>query len=483
MRAPIKATIAATIIVTIIASQPVIASGFVLNSESSAVAIGNYSAGIAAEAADASIGWYNPAGLVLLKKQQLVVSGIGVFPRVLISGSSDYITTPDPALPSQTLQYAQSTHNYSTAPNAFIPSLHYALPLGEHAAFGFSIVAPYGLATNYDKETPFRYTATLTKLETFNFSPEIAGRITDHLSMGAGLDLEYATVAFNQIFGSPAYLVDIGQAPTILDSQSYNTGNSFGIGYHVGVLLKLNEDHTRLGLNYLSQIRHQFNGNSILEGRFADPNLNIYTPELANPNARYQTHGLSSNNMTLPGILTLSAYQDINDKLAFLGSVLYTSWGSFRNIALNGELVGVPVENPQTGGNILTTVNSNTIQGFINTWRFALGANYHINSTWMLRMGGGYDQTPTVDAYRSLRLPDTNRWALAIGAHYQALPTLGFDAGYTHLFGISDNEINTTSIIGQTSINAIHGTNRLNAQLFALQLVWSIDKPSAPRTK
>ena len=66
------------------------AGGFSLYTESSVVALGNYGAGVAAEAADASIGWYNPAGLVLIKKPQLILGGIGVFPSTKLSGNSTY---------------------------------------------------------------------------------------------------------------------------------------------------------------------------------------------------------------------------------------------------------------------------------------------------------------------------------------------------------------------------------------------------------
>ncbi len=50
--------------------------------------------------------------------------------------------------------------------------------------------------------------------------------------------------------------------------------------------------------------------------------------------------------------------------------------------------------------------------------------NYRVNELWMLRVGGGYDATPTNDAYRDVRLPDVDRWALSVGAHYQMKPNL-----------------------------------------------------------
>lgn len=456
-------------------SNVVSAGGFALYTESSVVAIGNYAAGIAAEAADASTGWYNPAGLVLIDKPQFIFAAVGALPSVLLTGNSVYETKPN-------LSYEQPFTNYQATPYAFIPSIHYAQPLGERATFGFSVVAPYGLATAYEADSPLRYSGTLTKLETFNFSPELGGRLTDHLSVGAGIDFQYATVKFNQIIGSPAFEDYIHQSPSALDSQSYNTGNSFNIGFHAGTMLMLNENHSRIGLNYQSEMRHQFNGESQLVGPLADPNLNIYAPNLANPNASFQSHTLSSNKLALPAVITLSGYQDINDAFALLGSVVYTGWGSFRAIDLNGVAVGVPT-NSFSGGNTLTTTNSTNLQNFQNTWRFALGSNYIINPKWKLRMGGGYDKTPTTDAYRNIRLPDGNRWALSLGAHFQPTSSIGFDAGYTYLFACSIDTIDHPLQIDALSTTAINATNNGHAQIIGLQLVWSMDKPRTEITK
>ena len=462
-------------VISMMVSQVIHAGGFSLYTEGSAAAIGNYAAGIAAEGADASIGWYNPAGLVLIKEQQALLGGVGVFPSTKLTGTSTY-NTKVPGFPP--LSYDQPFSGLQGGENALVPSLHYALPLGPRAVFGFSIVAPFGLSTRYSEESPVRYAATLSKFETINVSPELGGMLTDHLSIGAGLDLQYATVKFNQMIGSPALmqglaLADVFVPPTAVDSESYNTGYSFGVGFHAGVMLMFDNNHTRMGLNYQSSIGHQFNGSSQLTGRLADPTLNILDPEPANPHSRFTSNSLYSNDIQLPDILTLSGYQDINKKWALLGSVVYSGWSSFKTITLNNVAVGVPTSNDTT---LQTTANSTSTENYRDAWRFALGANYHVNENWMMRVGGGYDQTPTVASARDVRLPDCDRWALSIGAHYQVLPSLGFDAGYTYLFASNDAIVNKTTAIGLTSTYNVNAISKNNAQLVGLQVVWTIDQ-------
>lgn len=487
MRKPIR-TLTSAAIIAIITNQSSYAGGFSLYTESSAAAIGNYAAGIAAEAADASIGWYNPAGLVLIKEQQVLFGGVGVFPSTELTGTSSYVT-PNVASPANPLTYFQSFSHLQGAENAVVPSLHYALPLGERAAFGVSVVAPFGLSTSWDLSSAVRYAATLTKLMTYNVSPELAGYLTDYLSIGGGIDFQYATVEFNQIVGSPAFLNGSLLPPEAYDSQSSNHGNSFGIGFHAGALFLLNENHTRLGINYQSEMRHQFNGYSVLMGPLVDTSFNFFidADEYArvNKNLSYRTNTLSSNNTALPAVVTFSAYQDVNQKIALLGSVVYTGWGSFRTIELKNIAAAIPVTDPdsdQFGYSVLTPYNKTTTEGYRNVWRAALGANYHINSEWMLRVGGGYDQTPTVNEYRDVRLPDTNRWALSIGAHYQPWFNVGFDAGYTYLFGAGNSLVNNAQAI-RTSVNTINAIAESHAQLFGLQVVWKIDQVKPGTTK
>lgn len=453
MQKPVK-TIIASVIGSMMVSTVSYAGAFSLYTEGSGAAIGNFAAGIAAEAADASTGWFNPAGLVLLDKEQVVFSGVGVFPSVKLTGNSTFATTGfEP--------YRENFSQLQASTNAVVPAIHYAKPLGERAAFGLSVVVPFGLATEYSNTSPVRYAATLTDLLTIDVSPQLAGQLTDHVSVGAGLDLQWSQVKFNRILGAPTLLVAGGNPPTAFDSLSDNEGHSMGVGFHAGILGAFNDQHTRIGLNYQSKVKHKFHGFSELTGPLADPLIR-------DPDAIYRTGSLSSNQIEFPDVVTLSGYQDVNEKLALLGSVVYTGWGVFKIIQLNKVAAFTP-----TLGQII--VNSPSEQDYRNTWRFALGANYHLNDHWMMRAGFGYDQTPTVDAERDVRLPDANRWALSIGGHYQMWPSLGFDAGYTYLFANQETLINKRDSLGTTSSYTVQAHGKPHAHLVGVQAVWTID--------
>ena len=96
MQRPIR-TLLSSAVVAILASNTANAAGFSLYTEGSPAATGNNAAGIAAEVADASTGWYNPAGLAVLGKQQMVMGGTGIFPNSKLSGTTTFATTGLPS--------------------------------------------------------------------------------------------------------------------------------------------------------------------------------------------------------------------------------------------------------------------------------------------------------------------------------------------------------------------------------------------------
>ena len=470
MQKPIK-TIVSAAVVALMASSTANAGSFSLYTESSGRAIGNYAAGIAAEAADASTGWYNPAGLALIHEKQVVFGGVGVFPSTKLTGLSSFNTTGSPS-------YVQTIDGLQGGKDALVPSSHFAIPLGESATFGFSLVSPFGLLTDWFKESPIRYAATISQLVTTNISPEIGGKLTEHLAVGAGIDLQYARVTFNRMLGLPTATQFSPLLASYLDSMSVNKGTSFGVGFHAGVMGMFNDNHSRIGFNYLSKMRHKFNGWSRLTGRLASLPPTITQAALIatlNADTAFWSNNLSSNNIELPEIATLSGYQDINEKLALLGSVVYTGWNSLRTIQLNNVAAFA-------SGVGQTKVNSVSEQHYRNAWRFALGANYLFNEKLMIRVGTGYDQTPTRDTFRDVRVPDSNRWAASVGVHYQYKPTLGLDLGYTHLFA-QQGRINRSDIAGATSVYTVNARINAYADLVGLQATWVLDAPVPVATK
>ncbi len=73
-----------------------------------------------------------------------------------------------------------------------------------------------------------------------------------------------------------------------------------------------------------------------------------------------------------------------------------------------------------------------------------LGVTYAARDTLTLRAGVAYDKSPVKDKFRTVRVPDSDRVWLAVGAGYRLSESLSVDIGYAHLF-VSDAPINIGS--------------------------------------
>jgi len=408
------------------------ASGFQLL-EQDAAGAGNAYAGTAAEANSASTAFFNPAGLTRLKNKQVVVGGTAVFTDAKFDGRQDVSIKIGP----KEITHFSLLGNAQGGEFSVVPNIHIALPYNDDVVFGFSVSMPFGLSTDWEENSVVRYAATRSELQVVNLSPSVGFKVSKHLSAGFGLDVQRLNLTLNEMVFTP-----------LADSKSQNKGNSWATGWHAGLLYEIDE-HSRIGLNYRSAVQHHIEGASYLTGETSD--LSNFSPEL-------------NGNLRLPASTTLSAYHELNDQWALMGTVSYTQWSSINSIALN-KVAGFEPE----------PIDINQVTDYKNTWRFAVGANYHLNDNIMLRAGASYEQTPTNDAYRDVRLPDGNRYALALGGHYQASKTIGVDAGWTHLF-VQDGVIDSSVTLGEkiSEKATTRGKVRNQADVFGLQLTWDV---------
>lgn len=386
-----------------------------------------------------------------------------------MNGTSRYVSEAN-----SVVEYVQDFKGISPDYNGFVPSFHAALPLGERTTFGFSMVSPYGLATDWYPYSPVRYAATYSEVLVTDMSPELGVRLTDHFAFGAGLDLEWTRIKLNQMFGAPTLLKELHENQMLLDSLSYNKGSSYGVGFHVGVMGIFNDAHTRIGINYQSKVRHVLYGHSRLIGPLAN-NFNLLGH--VTPSGVWQNNDLFSNPAYYPDVLALSAYQHVNERLALLGSVIYTGWHVIQSIQLNNAVVHDSTDTPSGPVVSQAAANLNSPQNFRDTWTAVIGANYYLTPKLMFRSGFGYEQTPTTNSARDVRLPDQDHWIIELGAHYQWRANMVVDIGYAHAFAASTLGVHSTIPFSSTSSYTVDShSDSYGADAVAMQFTWVIDK-------
>lgn len=427
----------ASLIILTASTSSAFAGAFSLFGEANGRNSGDFASGAAADAEDASTLFYNPAGLAFLRGKQLVLSSTLVKAKSTLSNDS-YTYLVDPA-------ETKSAAGVSTNETAVLPSFFYSKNISDKLTWAVGMYAPFGLSTDWGNSAETRYAATLSKLEIINVSPALGVKICDRLFFGAAFDIQLGAVDFNSVGGASG-------APEF-DSISTNTGKSVGFGGHLGFIYQMNPS-TRIGLNYQSSIKHEFHGTSTLNGPLASSSL---TPTVVSSN------GLSSDPISMPAQITLSALHEANEKLTFTGTLAFTQWSVFQNISLNGVVgqLGEIMEKP-----VIVSEN------FRNTWRVVGGVKYKVSEKSSVRMGLGFDQTPTNNVDRSIRLPDSDRVALAAGGHYQATKSIGLDFGWTHLF-VKNTRVDNTTVSGSNNIYVNAGV-KTAVDLLGAQMTWQI---------
>ncbi|PJG60071.1 outer membrane protein transport protein [Aeromonas cavernicola] len=377
-----KSLIAATIA---LATSQVNAAAFQLN-EHSASGLGRAFAGEAAIADNAAVLARNPAAMTTFDKMAVSVAGTYIKPDVDVEGR---IATQLGNVPAS---------ESSIAPSAFVPAAYFIQPLNDQWAWGIGLFSNYGLSTEYSKTFPAGSGAGDTELMTLNINPNLAYRINDNFSVGAGINAVYGSAELNRYAGllGPA----IGQnADTRL---AHLKGDTWGFGWNVGTLYEVNENH-RFALTYRSQVDMSFDGDfqgATSLNRTVDGNLKL----------------------DLPAQAEFAGYHRLNPQFAVHYSVNWIDWSAFEELKATSSQcrAGVCLQKDEK---------------FKDSLRYAIGGTWYINPSWEARLGFAYDNTPIEAEYRSLSIPDSDRMWYSTGATYHINPDMSLDFGLTYIDG------------------------------------------------
>ena len=164
-----------------VAMGPLYGAGFYLpNQDAFATAKGN---AFVATADSAAAVFYNPAGLTQLQAPE---AQAGVYSIVLgneanVGGQSFDTNTEFQA----------------------VPHFYYAQPVNDRLVAGFGLNSPFGLGTDWGRDTPFSPVVTESRLVYISATAAIGYKITDELSIGASLSGNYADISLEQGLGVP----------------------------------------------------------------------------------------------------------------------------------------------------------------------------------------------------------------------------------------------------------------------------------------
>ncbi len=355
--------------------------------------MGTASAGAEAVATDASTALHNPAGMTRIEGNQFMLAGGLLYSTVHFDR--------DPATPVVGSSGGDA--------GGFAPMLgsHYVRTISERWRFGFSTFTIAGAALDYDDNWAGRFQAQEVSILSVTFSPTLAYKLSDELSVSGGLGAMYGELELEAAINLPGPLPD-GKAEIDGDDWTY--------GWNLSLLYELTE-RTRLGALYWSNMDLEFGGDVKISPIGATASIDTDLPL-----AQFVRGGF---------------YHDLNDKWALLGTVAWEEWSDLDNV------------------NISTGVGSGAIpKNWDDTWHYALGLHYRPAEKWLLQTGVAFDTSPTSPSDRTADMPIDQQVRYAVGGQYEWSKTFSIGGAFEYV-DLGSAKINSSTLIGEYDRNAI----------------------------
>ena len=326
--------------------------------------MGTAAAGRVALASDASTASVNPAGMTRLDRSQML-AGVQML----------YVDTK--------FDTDLSSFGGGDGGNAggWVPaaSFSYVHKLSPDLSLGVNVGSFFGLGLDYGKSWAGRYYVQEAEFLTIGINPGIGYRLNEQWSVGAGVSIVNSTLE------QKTAIRNLG--PNQSDGQLKLEDDDWGFGCNFGILYEPNGT-TRFGLTYRSEIDFEYKDSASLKG--LQPPLSDIANIIGLVGSKVDLE------MNLPQAVMFSAYHKVTDQLALLGNIGWQEWSSFgeTSISLKAE----------------TDTSLTQDRKFDDTFHFALGLQYQIDTPWLLSVGIAYDESPASDSDRTPDMPLDRQW-------------------------------------------------------------------------
>ncbi|NJD62270.1 MAG: hypothetical protein FIA93_06070 [Deltaproteobacteria bacterium] len=405
-----------------------------------------------AQADDPSAIYFNPAGIVQLEGQNLMVGAT----YIRENGATFTGTTP------LTLNTGTGVFDVRSETQKdldfVVPNAYWTRKASPNFAYGVGIFVPFGLGQEYENRQTsiFRNQVTKVEIMTFVVNPTVAWKVNDVLSLGAGIDFMYGKAKLSQ-----TGVVRLGAAP--LDQvnlfQLDLDGDGTAWGYNFGALL-VPSKNWKIGASYRSPFRLDIKDGDV---ELRDINGTVpFVPGPGGPFTAAQVFGgtsfdtKASTSLRMPATAALGiAY--VRDRLTLEADLDWTFWHSFKSLIIdirnNTPLLPDAVR-PENWKDVVA---------------FRAGAEYRITDPFAIRVGFAYDPTPVPASTMSPLLPDADRLNYMAGAGYK-YKNWTIDAAYMYV-DKKDRTVNNQQNVAAPSIGSgFNGTWSGDAHLVALDI-------------
>lgn len=334
---------------------------------------------------DASASWHQPANLTALQRWEASAEVTFVHHQV------DF-------------QSGVGLGSASTVdPWKFLPSVFAGGPVADRVALGLAVTAPYGLGINWDRNGAFRYSAPYeTALQTLNVGPSIAYKVSDQLSISAGLDVLWGELKFRQ---SVPWGLLSGGLP-LPDGNVAAAGDGIAFGGNVSATWEFRPG-TRVAVGV--KIPTELN----MDGRLEASQV----PLAGDIGFNFGTA------VATPTLVTFGIGHRCSERFRVQADLEWIQFSRFETLPIR---VDAPPGVSLPGlGDIRQDWRDTVTAGISGEWRFS--------DQWSLRGGYQYFMTPVPEATLSPLIPDANQNVVSAGIAWRR-GNHRVDASYARVF-------------------------------------------------
>ena len=289
-----------------------------------------------------------------------------------------------------------------------LPNFYITHKWSDDVSFGLGAFSRYGLGGTYRNNEDW-YGSNLAykvKLETFSFTPTIAIKANDQLSIAMGL--EAMTIDFTQ---NSRYGAGVPLLPTS-NYEIHGTGVSWGGNF--SLIYRPNwAEKWSLGAMYRSKVKQNLAG--YIHTSTGGPIVNPLTSE------EIVRHSDADGAINLPDSISTGISFQATDKWVMEAGIIGTFWSSYDQILIEYDAL-----------ELAPTIHNKKL--YKDTYRINFGTEYMLTPTWALRGGYVFDKSPINKHAMDTLVPVDDRHIVSMGVGYKG-ETWSADFAYAHIFG------------------------------------------------
>lgn len=329
-----------------------------------ALAMGHTGVGVIDNAEGA---FFNPSGLVHLKRRLEVAAGVSVVASKI-------------KWQNEGTGQSESTHNSPSTPFYVYSNYH----INDQFSVGLSVFTPYGSVVKYNTDWPGSHLVNKIDLSAFYIQPHIAYKINEKLSVAGGPIIAVGSVEFNRNLNRTLADLEGNRANVTIEASGV-----VKLGWHASATYKPIENLT-IGATYRSEmIMNPDNGDAKF---FNVPNT---------PLAPFKDTKISAE-LPLPAELLVGlAYT--KDEWTFAFDYNHAFWDVYKSLDIEFADPNIP--------------NSTNPRNYKNSSSYRFGVQYQMDEKIALRAGYYFDETPVQSGYFAPETPraDSNNFTLGVG--------------------------------------------------------------------